>query len=369
MLRLPLLHFIHLFSILVLAFFLSRAANAQTQNGSGIAQALSQLPEKPIPEARYQERFLSPLVDFEKALNAAPTSNEAVKALIKTDYRRYIFRLEGLFRLYEKAQWANRYYQWKMTFKRLEDALGVSVDARKMVKNAKELNLPEAAIQYLENQAESNNRNLEQLLLSDGWYGKNAHTLNDLVAFLNSTEIPSLKQDAQYVRKRLHRESEKIIKAHYDMHNLPSGLHELRRRLRWILIETQGVRGEVEIINDQVPHLNLSPFQDLGPEPTKYLTIEKTSYPLENTVQLSSSIYRSISYLVDRLGKIKDRGELHETMRDALVQSGHYPSKAAADEYLIPLLKAQGWSDFYDEGEEVNQTLIKSNLLEDLTEF
>ena len=329
--------------------------------------ALDALHGKPIPAALYQERFLSPLVGFENVLTSSPSAHAAVLTLTQTDYRRYMFRLEGLFRFYEKAPWAGtEYTQWRMKFKRLEDALGVSVDAGHMVQSSQSLHMPAPVTVYLQKAFEKDNANLEELLITDGWYGNPSVAIADLIRFLNQTEIPSERKDADFVSKRLRKELHFIAKDTLDMHNLPNGLHELRRRLRWILIGMQGLRGKVEMVTDETIPEGLAQFQNLDASATGFLQFDKTTYPLTHVVQVSNAAYRSISFLVDWIGGIKDRGELHETMQEALVQSHLYPTDEAADVYLIPILEATGWSDFYPEGQKAHDQLMASGLLTEL---
>jgi hypothetical protein len=315
-----------------------------------------------VKDALFQERFIAPLVDFEKVISDATDAHSAMLILTQTDYRRYIFRLEGLFRFYEGARWAQNFGLWRMKFKRLEDALGVSVDANAMVKNAHDLAMPEAVIHYLEDASKSDNLKLEALLVQDGWIGRPSVALQQLLVELDTIQVPSERKDAEYIRQRISHEAQVIAEDRLNMHNLPNGLHELRRRLRWLLIGIQGLRGKVQIIGDDVPDA-LIPFQNLNPSAQHFLTFEQTTFPVAHSVSLNLSAYKSISFFVNSFGKIKDRGELHETMRDALVESHVYATDEQADAWLIPVLTATGWSEFYPEGKKLHDILMQSGLL------
>ena len=353
----------------VLLFFIApllifHHAHAQ----SFCSQALHGLEGASHREAIFLERFIKPLSSLEEALQSSQNAHEAMLKLTETDYRQYAFKLEALARFYQDEKWAKNFKEYRDLFKRLEDHLGATVDAVHMVKQAKKLNLLPEVIEILEKEALQNQKTLEALLVSDGWIEgrKGSSVFRHLLSELKKLKIPSQEEDAQYVVKRIRHEAKAIIKADLDMHDLQNGLHELRRRLRWILIDLASLRGRLVILEDKKIPAELMPFQNIDDVAKKYLVFETTDYEVKHPVYMKKSAYLALSYFVNWFGKIKDRGEIHQTLLSALLKTKRgNQTQAATDQWLIRQLEREmNWTDFYSEGQEAFNALMKSGLLQ-----
>ena len=317
----------------------------------------------------YRERFYKPFLNIESILTTSNTSLEAASLLINGPYRQDLFNAEALFRFYSHAPWGGVLFQNKGEIvKRLEDVLGKANDAYNWVTLAKKMNLPLAAIDYLEKDALKFKNLLANQLLSDGWLNLNGNitVISQIIDEINNLKFPTQKEDSKFVEKQLQKEAEKILHAKLDMHNLQEGVHELRRKLRWIPILISAMQGRIRVIEDMgtIPD-KLAPLQEVDESQKKYLIFKETELPLKRSVNVSQSSIIAFNYFIFHLGQLKEEGETRTVFRDALVKSGLYKNKKEADQWLIPFLQKEiNWQEFYPRSKALYEQLIHSGLLQ-----
>ena len=99
--------------------------------------------------------------------------------------------------------------------------------------------------------------------------------------------------------------------------DIEKDVHELRRQLRWLSIYPQALMGLMELKADGEPPAFL----------LKYLTDEIINSPynkmpdgsiLENHILLNQNYYFALSWMIARLGKLKDSGLKIELLQEAL---------------------------------------------------
>jgi len=321
-------------------------------------------------EAIFYERVTAPLENILPILRSSKSAKEAAIALTSQDYRASIFKVEALMRFYGEEKWAKNFTRYRPQLKGFEDYLGWAKDAQELPVTVEKykLKIPTETVQYLKDDAVAKMNDFSKFLDEGHWIGE-GNTMDRLLSDLKKVKVPSQTETAAYVLDKLAEEAKAIRKKKLDMNTLEGseGIHELRRRLRWILIEVNAHRGQIEIVQDAKIPKAIEPFTHVGEESKKYLEYPKTELKLKQTVPFKESNYLALTYFVERLGDIKDSGELHNKVLEALVKSKAYASEKAANDWLTPYLKSKiEWKDYATEAKKAYEDLIKSKLLESI---
>lgn len=246
---------------------------------------------------RAQEmRFDQWLDVLEKPLSSTDKKREAVEALLKEpSTRAATFNLQALGRVYSDQ--GKGFEKLRAEVKKLEDALGE-------VYKWKGLNDPDKLDKAKDQLAE---------VLKDGkWYGDGkSPRIKKFRKFLKKFDFPSEKKDLKYIVSRLAHQLKKIDETSYDVSILEhgNGLHELRRELRWFLIEANVVDGPVTLrparscpIDAYKPLLDEAEEKNYGMlTPNRQLEV--------SPCRISKCLYLGVNKLVNKFGDYKDEAE------------------------------------------------------------
>ncbi|MEK6707055.1 MAG: hypothetical protein AABZ06_14855, partial [Bdellovibrionota bacterium] len=290
--------------------------------------------------------------------------------LVESDSRKYIFRLEALSRLYRDHPTLGEGFNRLLGFfKQFEDSLGAYVDAKKTAKKADELGVSQEIVKLLSDHAQQKHHELVAYLKTSGWADGSSGQFLEMQRFLEGVSWYKQKVDRLFLLGVFSKELSKIESITFNMRDLQGGVHELRRRLRWILIDIQSLRGKVEIIDDKPPKA-LKPLLDTLEEPNKYGVFE-ISDGVKKRIKIRKSFYQALNALVTRLGELKDDGELIEALAHAYVKTeyvtGRTVSEVQAMEWAKQFSKLDSSrQDFYPEASKLYKILQDSELLKKL---
>ena len=151
-------------------------------------------------------------------------------------------------------------------------------------------------------------------------------------------------------------------KFHFD--NVEADVHELRRKLRWLSIYPQALRGSVQLskmpqtpghlIKYLVPEILNSPYNkmpDAGP--CKYFLL------------LNENYFYALSWLIAELGKLKDTGLKIIAIKEALQQSsGVLPQEALGQTEHIVGAAHPTMQQLLNDAERVSKTFLDEHNLE-----
>jgi len=251
--------------------------------------------------------------------------------LYRNNARTPFFMLEGLAKLQAGIGEKKKFSKLKEHFKVVEDALG-AVDyydsfAAEFSKNK---TIPKNVITYLQAQAREKVQRLNELLEEKGWTGDEVRRLAKARKLLSKTDWPKESATVSAINafygEAIYGIVEFINKSGFHFTNVESDVHELRRKLRWLSIYPQALRGLVQ----------LSESKKTAPHLKKYLVPEiiNSSFnkmpdagALANFLLLDKNEFLALSWMIAELGRLKDKGLRQLAIREALQQN-----KAISDE-------------------------------------
>ena len=247
-------------------------------------------------------RFNKYIVLINECLTLCKKDKNPAKKLYQTKVRSYLFMLESLARIYKKihSKKAMKLLQYEM--KAMEDKLG-KIDFYDGLNKQKPSKIFKT--NYLKAIDELNTYLVTKKFLIE----------NTFLIFCNSTlkniEWLSVKKDTKKIKKVIEQELKQIIKhiktdeGIFD--EIESGIHELRRDLRWISIYAASLNGLLQLKKVEptsefkkyyISKVLNSPFNILP------INTNKKIIP----IQINSNNYYALSWIIMELGVIKDKG-------------------------------------------------------------
>jgi len=279
------------------------------------------------------QRFNFFLDKLEALLLKASAQKNPALWLYSNDARTPLFMLEGLAKLYSGLHNKKKFEKIKAHFKLLEDIIGAIDYYDAIAKDFKtRKNIPATVINYLQAQTREKIQSLNELLVEKQWFGSDDNRLKkirkklDEIDWLDenkeATEIMEFYGEAIYNITQFANEK----KFHYE--NMETEVHELRRRLRWLSIYPQALRGLIQLTDNNHAPVHL----------TKYLTEKITTSPFnkmpdagnnEYFLLLNKKYFLSLSWMIAELGTIKDSGLTVIALKEALMQTDNSNETAA----------------------------------------
>ena len=270
------------------------------------------------------QRFVTPLNQLNALLEKGRYQKDKAVGLYNNDGRTLVFRLEALCRIYRDIHDKKFFKEWYRKFKVLEDALGnmdynesmhKEFSAYKELKKVSEENfkahLDESAV-YVTN-----------MLKNDGWLSGDA--IREFVDGLNSLDWLDAEEDRVAYANVICDELDKLVikygNGEINPHELEEGLHEFRRRLRWVSIYAQVSDGLVQI----------TPVKNVPNDVLKYCTDDIISSPFnalpkaqknQHTLTIQSHYFYAMSWLIQYTGELKDIGQRYEAFKELTKQAG-----------------------------------------------
>jgi hypothetical protein len=309
---------------------------------------------------------INPFLVFSTQLNAqfhvAYTTENPAFYLYKNGARNIIFMLEGLTRIHKNAFDNPKMEKWYDRFKQLEDLIGQIdyYDANKTQFVANKT-LIKSEISALDAKIEQPISELNALLKSDNWLD------NKMQKFDAFIEKCAFKYDAKYnqsIVKAYQKEIKKITliatELNFNLKELETELHELRRRFRWLSIYPQAFNG---LFQFEKPAVN----PDWS---AKYMSEQIVNSPFNQlpkavdnqlVIYLNYPNFIALSFIIQEFGKLKDKGLADELLAIEFKKSEAQTKKLLGDKYLdkttILASASQLLKTFFDD--KVLDNLIK----------
>jgi hypothetical protein len=298
---------------------------------------------------------------------AGKDTDQVMEWKASNDVRKHLFALQGLLRAYDGGKKMEKALEH---VKKLEDALGGYDFALTMQKAGVERGLDPRAIHVLDEHVEAA-RAAAIETLQDGWLpGKKdgAKRLEKLVDAFVDEDLGKEKKDAAKLRGKLAGKIEDAAdKAKdLDMAELETGLHELRRAVRWIPISFMALDGLVVLDEKPGP---IKAFEALKQDPIAQSPYSKLPPPGSDKERISipQSLFLALSKTINDLGTLKDEGQLVMGFAEVLHEAGVHKDMKSAIKAAEALVGEPGrLQRVAVDAEAARKALVKSGLLDAL---
>lgn len=316
------------------------------------------------------ERVLVHAAKIHEIIAAGPQGDldGLVEHVMKVDLRRQVFLLEGIGKVYER-----RYDEAGATgeaAKELEDALGGLSATRTNLSYAQSVKAPADVIAHLEKAERDAKRDLKKLL-SDEWMPDakgRAPALKDLAKDWGEAQWDDYATDKKYLRGELVRRLVKVSDSSFDMGNLDTGIHELRRQLRWFPIYTEASNGLLQLDASKNPVKHYEPMLSFQLATSKYVDLPDDSREVD-AIHISKSLYTALMKLTLDLGGVKDAGEPVEALFEAYQATGNARTLDDAKTQVFKLIGGDKIDhDVHDNAKTLYAEMKDHKLVEKLAE-
>jgi hypothetical protein len=317
------------------------------------------------------QRFDFFLNELETIITKADKHKNPALFLYQHDARTPLFMLEGLSKMYIDIHNKKKFSKLKEHFKLLEDGLG-AIDyydaiAKNLSKNKK---VPAKVLQYLQAQTREKIQHLNDVLVEKKWIDSSNERIVKIRKKLSDAEWLNEEKEIAAIQSFYHNAIEGIIEfthsTAYHFDNMEEDVHELRRKLRWLSIYPRALQGCIQLADDNKKSKALS----------KYLTKEIINSPFnvmpdagdnKQFLLLDKKYFLALSWLIDKLGKLKESGLLIVAIEEALAQTEN-ANEAAATKKTYQYLgsKQTKLPALLNEAEAICKTYFKEKNLEQL---
>ena len=291
-----------------------------------------------------QQRFIYFLNRLQALLTKAAKQKNPSLWLYRNNARTPLFMLEGLAKMYACMHNKKKFTKLKEHFKLLEDGLGAIDYYDALAKDlATNKNIPAAVIGYLQAECREKIQSLNEILVEEKWIGSSESRIDKMQQKLASAnwmeEAAEIKGIQEFYGEAIYSIVEFTQQTNYHFDNIEAGVHELRRKLRWLSIYPQALKGCVQLAKQKTTVKHLA----------KYCTKEIISSPFNKMpdaadnkylLLFDQTYYYSLSWMIAALGKIKDSG-LHVIAVKEALQASAAVSDAAAYKKAYQLLGAK----------------------------
>lgn len=284
-----------------------------------------------------QERFEYHLNQFEELLIKSAKQKNPALWLYRNNARTPLFMLEALAGLYADIHNKKKFKKLKDHFKLLEDTIG-AIDfydnyASAFVVNKK---IPAAITRYVQAQSREKIQFLNELLQEKNWLGDSPVRIEKIRKKLKKADWLSEKDDIKSIHRfymtAINEILEFIHQKDFHFTDVEEDVHELRRKIRWLSIYPHALRGCIQ----------LTKSGKTTPEfLKKYITKEITGSKYnvmpdagdqKQFLLLDKNRFYALSWMIAKLGDLKDEGLKVEAIKEAVLQTSPQGSAGKSGE-------------------------------------
>lgn len=213
----------------------------------------------------------------------------------------------------------NVYYD---RFKKAEDILG-TYDYHEALYNGivgKE-GIDTNFITYFKKNLDDHQKLMREFLVAQKWIGPNVSTYTDLITDFSKINYPKVnelrKLLAKYMIKQLTKVQDAFEQKTLDINDIEGGIHEIRRKLRWVSIYAQVCNGWIQLRDVKTTPSSLKKYQTKETIISPFNKLPKAPQNFDSLIIDSTNFY-ALSWVIAELGKIKDQGMKVEAINEAI---------------------------------------------------
>lgn len=250
--------------------------------------------------------------------------NQMPQKMIEVDLRVVFMRIEAIARSYsdyfkDGSEDAKRLENIFKQAKSLEDNMGVLADAVKLPTVLDTIKAPADLIAFAKKKSAQTLQQFVPYLKQKGW-GPDLKSLTTIESVAKNINWPKDEsEDRVTVISRIAKESKDIAEKSYPLDDLDKGIHQLRKDLRWVLLETQASNGLIVRDDSSCP---IPEYQGLVIAPvaaSKYGVLSPSSSET-NPCKITGCTYLAVVTHNLNIGDLKDFGLWEEQIAALLKQ-------------------------------------------------
>lgn len=306
--------------------------------------------------------------EFNSLQSLAP--KDQVDVLLKGQIRTLFFKLQSVAKVYENELKEMKVY--RAFFKKFEDQLGrldlinsLLIKAHK-VENAELENYFQAELQI------EATRSL-RILNAENFFNGSGGSLNKVLKAVGKLSWEEVKKEKDFLTGTLIEEAkklrDKVENKEFTNSDIELGLHELRRKLRWLLIHVQIMDGltvyktDIKDYDESNRLWNQLQKSNKGFENSTFLRMSDPD--IKKPILIPQKAHAMISELVGQIGKEKDMLETNLYFKEAAVKLGFSKDQleALADSVKSKLFGSAEVGEPQMAAEYFQDVITKSKLL------
>lgn len=316
-------------------------------------------------------RFDFYLTKLQDLLDKAGKQKNPALYLYTNGARTPIFMLEGLCKLYAGLHNKKKFSKLKEHFKALEDVLGAIDYYDGFAKEfLTQKNIPSVVTGYLQAMKREKTEHLNEILLESQWLGASGKRMNRIKEKLEEADWQKQEKEISGLQKFYIKSIEEINsfvkESGTQFDNVESDVHELRRKLRWLSIYPQALRGCIQLTGKKATTRSLA----------KYLTMEIINSPFNKMpdaadnrhfLLLDRNYFYALSWMIAELGKLKDTGLRVIAIKEALLNNASLNETDALKKAIQICGKKQpSMNTILSTADKICKTYFKENNLQRL---
>ncbi|MCX6119724.1 MAG: hypothetical protein NT027_19485 [Proteobacteria bacterium] len=278
-------------------------------------------------------RFNEPLKAIEASLAGASNIDDAAKKFVSGPARVAAYQLQALGKLYEdESKW---FKDLKDEFRTIEDTIGEYDKWNNILTKASSSLTSEKKVE-LEGFRQDGLKAVKKLLKDQDWFGTPKTRAEKLRNQLAKFDWKKPSKDRTMVLGYIANEAAKMRDTKYNLENLEKGkgLHELRRDMKWLLIEMRVLNGLVLKNTSACPFSEYAALVKTPIANSKYSELPFSNQE-RNPCLIPECLFLGLVQAVEDIGRLKDDAEfrLNTTEKDKDRDKMPADLKATADQF------------------------------------
>lgn len=291
-------------------------------------------------------RFLLPAQELLNLIKSAKGKKNRAYFLYTGGARNHLFRLEAWCRIYRNIQSKKLFDPWYNEFKQVEDQFGkIDFYDAFLQEFSSQKNIPASFLKFYRLHRDEEIKNLESMIRTGGILMDETRLLemcNQLtpVSWMHPDE--ERKAIALFLSAQIEKLLSQFENGELHFNDLEHGIHEFRRKLRWISIYAQVLNGLIQLKKVKDIPAGLLPYLEPEIISSPFNILPKIGKGVK-PIEIQAPLFYALSWMIQESGKLKDSGLKIISVNQAIKDSD-LKSKEGIQELKNRLLPKSGLS-------------------------
>ncbi|MBK9401568.1 MAG: hypothetical protein IPN36_12145 [Bacteroidetes bacterium] len=241
--------------------------------------------------------------------------------------RNHFFKLEAACRYLREIDHEKVFDEYYDIFKEAEDQLGQYDHHFALLSEIRKIGKqwPAKVIDHFEDQHKSSAKKLENYLEKEEWMQQNPPHLIRFIEKLKQMESISgedfKERTGKFLIKTIDKISDNYKNGKLDASEIEEGVHEIRRKIRWLSIYTQVCGGMIQLSSEKIP--DSFPSQYIGKDilNSDFMKMPKALKDV-SPITIRTELFAALSWMINYLGSQKDIGLKIVACTEAFKETG-----------------------------------------------